>query len=215
VTLFSALQLGKKRLKVQVKRSQDDLMEHDGEEEPEHDLDAEGVFDAAAFASGDTSAATTRASTPHGHQLHHQHAHTAPLQQQQQQALHRSARSDSHCSSDSLMERAEHGNTDGTAAKPEGEAPPPNTTTAHAAHDRLVNSVASLSLVPVTPREAELQVKRDCAAAIAARSSAHSAPSTTTSTMTSSAHTGTTAAGSDSKASSPSMAEKTSKRVVG
>lgn len=163
-------QLGKKRLKVQVKRSQDDLGDGEGEGgEEDNDFD-ESLYDAGGFATGDTSCATTRASTPRGHfsqqqtlqPPHYTGAHTQP-----QSHPH------SHSSNESLpavMEKVDEtaDANDSSPDEPNGEAQDTQDSQQQMSHNLLVNSVAAVSLSPVTPSEAEARVKRAAAVAVAA-----------------------------------------------
>ena len=141
--MFIFAQLGKKRLKVQVKRSQDDLTDHlgvgegDGEEEEnDGDVDPENLYEHAGFASGETSVCTTsRASTPHAH---HQHGSKS----------NSNSNSNSNASSsDSVQENTAVNATTSTNAQMQMQ--------------QLCGGLPKLNLSPLTPSEAEAQSSRD------------------------------------------------------
>ncbi len=157
-------QLGKKRLKVQVKRSQDDLMEGaEGFDEQDEEEELEDhLYEGQGFTSGENSAVTTRASTPHAAQ-----PKPAPLPA--------TGSNSSHCSSDSLNEHEqeneqerEHTKGHHTQAQ---QAPPHLSQQSHQAQQRgqedatalreSTQALGALSMTPVTPKQAEAMHKRE------------------------------------------------------
>lgn len=131
-----------------MKRSQDDLLDGDGED---GELDQEAMYEAGAFESGETSGVTTRASTPHGGSAQHlQHAAANPR-----------SGSHSHSSSSESLHSQHSPVPQAEDSKGEEGAAAAGAAVDSAGVGKIASSVANLSLAPITPLEAEALVRRE------------------------------------------------------
>jgi hypothetical protein len=175
ITAMDGFRLGKKRLKVQVKRSQDDLMEGaEGFDEQEEEEELEDhLYEGQGFTSGENSAVTTRASTPHATQ-----PKPTPLPAM--------GSNSSHCSSDSLDEQ-EHEHTKGHHPQAHSQQSQQRAQEDSAALRESTHALGALSMTPVTPKQAEAMHKRE--AYVAPGGAGTRAHGTTTATHTSATYT--------------------------